>query len=31
VYRLLPVRIRLHWGGASGERTLEVRTLIADR
>jgi type II secretory pathway pseudopilin PulG len=30
-YRLLPVRVRLRWQGASGERALEVRTLIADR
>lgn len=30
-YRLLPVAVRLRWAGSSGERTLEVRTLIADR
>lgn len=30
-YRLLPVRVRLTWEGTSGLRTLEVRTLIADR
>jgi hypothetical protein len=30
-YRLLPVALRLRWEGASGERTMEIRTLIADR
>jgi prepilin-type N-terminal cleavage/methylation domain-containing protein len=30
-YRLLPVLVRLRWSGISGERTAEVRTLIADR
>ena len=30
-YRLLPVRVRLRWRGAGGERSLELRTLIADR
>lgn len=30
-YRLLPVLVRLRWNGASGERTAEVCTLIADR
>jgi len=29
--RLLPVLVRLRWMGASGERTAEVRTLLADR
>jgi type II secretory pathway pseudopilin PulG len=30
-YRLLPLRIRLRWQGSSGERSLEVVTLVADR
>ncbi len=30
-YRLLPVVVRLRWEGFSGERVMEVRTLIADR
>jgi len=30
-YRLLPVVVRLRWRGVSGERSAEVRTLIADR
>jgi type II secretory pathway pseudopilin PulG len=30
-YRLLPVALRLRWQGAGGQRTLEVRTLLADR
>jgi prepilin-type N-terminal cleavage/methylation domain-containing protein len=30
-YRLLPVLVRLRWRGASGERTAEIRTLLADR
>lgn len=30
-YMLLPVAARMRWAGSSGERTLEVRTLIADR
>jgi hypothetical protein len=30
-YRLLPVLVRLRWNGISGERTAEVRTMIADR
>jgi hypothetical protein len=30
-YRLLPVLVRLRWVGIGGERTAEVRTLIADR
>ena len=30
-YRLLPVLLRLRWEGTSGERSMEVRTLIADR
>ncbi len=30
-YRLLPVLLRLHWSQGGLERTMEVRTLIADR
>lgn len=30
-YVLLPVRIRLEWTGVSGERTIELRTLLARR
>ena len=30
-YLLLPVTVRLRWQGSSGERTLEIRTLLADR
>lgn len=30
-YRILPVAVRLRWNGFSGERAMEVRTLIADR
>ena len=30
-YRLLPVAIVLRWRGSMGERTMELRTLLADR
>jgi len=30
-YRLLPVVVRMRWVGTSGERTLTIRTLLADR
>jgi prepilin-type N-terminal cleavage/methylation domain-containing protein len=30
-YRILPVLIRLHWKGSGLERTMEIRTLLADR
>jgi prepilin-type N-terminal cleavage/methylation domain-containing protein len=30
-FRLLPVLVHLRWTGADGERTLEMRTLLADR
>jgi hypothetical protein len=30
-YRILPVLVRLHWKGNGCERSMEVRTLIADR
>jgi prepilin-type N-terminal cleavage/methylation domain-containing protein len=30
-YRVLPVAVRLRWKGMSGERTTEIRTLLADR
>jgi hypothetical protein len=31
VYRLLPVALRLRWRVGAGERSMEIRTLIADR
>ena len=30
-YRLLPVELRLRWDGPGGERTMRIRSLIADR
>lgn len=30
-YRLLPVLVRMRWVGTQGERTLTIRTLLADR
>jgi hypothetical protein len=30
-YKLLPVLIRLHWKGVGVERSMEIRTLLADR
>jgi type II secretory pathway pseudopilin PulG len=30
-YRLLPVLVRLRWSGRSGVRTMELRTLLAER
>lgn len=30
-YRLLPVLVRLRWSGQSGVRTMELRTLLAER
>lgn len=30
-YRLLPVLVRLRWQGSNGPRSLDLRTLIADR
>jgi type II secretory pathway pseudopilin PulG len=30
-YRLLPVRVRVRWRGASGDRTLDMETLLCDR
>jgi len=30
-YRILPVLLRLHWKGSGVERTMEIRTLLADR
>ena len=30
-YRVLPVRVRVQWRGASGDRTLDVETLLCTR